>query len=115
MDEQKTHYIIKAINIDKEEFIVLKKHTKKRYSQLSRSKVTYKQFEAWTLCAMVLGVFGGYGDKEATYLFYKYLLQNKLPNIYILDFKKFVKICICIIENKINEQPARTKNITKSS
>lgn len=115
MQSQRLHYIIKTLNFNRKQFNFLKKKTRRRYSELKKNSISYTNFEAWSLFATVFGIFTSYGDKEASLLFCKYLMQNILPKIYMFECKNIVRICICIIENKIDEYYPRSKNIATSS
>ncbi len=87
---------IKSIVLKKQTYIDFKNTLKERYYYLKFPRCAFSDFESWSLVAMILGIFTGYGDTTSSSLFLECLEKEYLPEFIKIDNDNNVKICICI-------------------
>ena len=93
---QNKHIYIKTITLSTLKFNLLNQRIKKQYQQLKKKDKNFDIFYSWALCATILGIFSGYGNKESTDIFLNCVKNNKLPEITIKKNLFNVKITICV-------------------
>jgi hypothetical protein len=107
------HAYLKTITFPKDRFSLINKRIEKQYAQLETKDCCFGIFYSWSLLATILGIFTSYGNLESTEIFLDCLQYNYLPEISIARRKDYVKICICIMEKKLNERRAELENTAK--
>jgi len=90
------HIYIKTITLSLPAFVKLNQRIKKQYQNLKRKDQRFNIFYSWALCASILGIFSGYGNKESTDIFLNCVKNNQLPEITIKKHLFNVKITICV-------------------
>jgi len=90
------HIIIKSLLLSRDQYLNVEKRIDKNALKIKDKQYSINLFKAWSLTAIILGIFTGQGDRGSTKLFNDCLVTNKLPEIYVFEYKYLVKICICI-------------------
>ena len=109
---KRTHTYLKSVILTKDEFYRINKRIDERYARLEQ-KGCFGEFYSWTLLATVLGIFTHYGDNKSTRFFLNCLRCGYLPEISIVKNKSNVRICICIMEKKLDERRAGLESTAK--
>ena len=109
---RKQQVYIKSITLDREEFMLINKRIDSRYAQLGHD-FCFIDFREWSLFATIFGIFTSYGNIESTKFFLECMKYNYLPKISITERKNRVKICICIMQEELNEKKSEYDDIVK--
>lgn len=107
------HIIIKSLLLSSEQYLNVEKRIDKSALKIKDKQYSIDLFKAWSLTAVILGIFTGQGDQGSTKLFNDCLSTNKLPRIYIFEYKHLVKICICIKADEAHKRYINSYYTTK--
>lgn len=104
---------IKSIILEREKYSYVKECILQNYVKCDNRTIDFSLFQSWSLFAIILGIFKGYGDTTGTKLFCECMQYNYLPKIDISEHKNHVRICICIMQKKLDERKAEYQNSLK--
>lgn len=104
---------IKSIILTREKYSYFKECILQNYVKCDNRTIDFSLFQSWSLFAIILGIFRSYGDTTGTKLFCECMQYDYLPKIDILEHKNRVRICICIMQKKLDERKAEYQSSIK--
>lgn len=103
MTQTPAHVFIKSILLKRKEYLSIQKEAKIKYSRCNHQEFPLETFQAWSLLAIILGIFTHLGDTTSTNLFFNCLKSHYLPKIYISECNKFVRVHIYIFQKELDQ------------